>query len=436
MLTSRLETGRRLLVRAARRVVAPFDSYEVQVVDRLSHPAAVPLNKLCGMAELENPEWRKAFADLDLDRPNAPFHRKAWEFTQAVYGLRKLNRLSPDAIALGIGSGHEHILYFLANKVKDVVATDLYEGSFADKEASPLMLAHPDMFSPFHYRKDHLRVLAMDATNLNFSDASFNFVFSFSSIEHFGGHEEAIKALREIFRVLKPGGVAVISTELILNRLGKTEGFFKMRDVEPVFLNATGFDLIGGNMDDRIERRFLRHPMEFPYETTGKPCVVLRKGLTLFTSILVFLRKPPREGELETAATGEERPYKVQRYSHRAEITSPETRLSSGRGDLIHVPLKVRNLGDITWSNLPAESHTVRVGAHLLAESGDCLKWDFARQDLPSSVEPGEETQVVLPIRAPHRRGRFTLEIDMVKEGVLWFGEKGSPTLRMPLAVE
>lgn len=436
MLTSGLENGRRLLVRAARRVVAPYDSYEVQVVDRLSHPAAVPLNKLCGMAELENPEWSKALADLDLDRPNAPFHRKAWEFTQAVYGLRKLKRLSADAVALGIGSGHEHILYFLANKVKEVVATDLYEGSFADKEASPLMVTHPDMFSPFHYRKDHLRVLVMDAMNLDFPDSNFDFVFSFSSIEHFGGHAEAIKALGEMYRVLKPGGVAVISTELILNRLGKTEGFFRMRDVEPVFLNATGFDLVGGKIDDGMEKRFVRNPMEFPYEASGEPCVVLRKGLTLFTSILLFLQKPPREGEGETAATGEERPYNVEHYSHRAEISSPETRLTPGRGDLIHVTLKVRNLGDITWYNMPAESHTVRVGGHLLAEDGECLKWDLARQDLPSSVEPGEETQVALPIRSPHRRGRFTLEIDMVKEGVLWFGEAGSPTLRMPLSVE
>jgi hypothetical protein len=94
-------------LRAARNILSPLDSCEVKVVEELSYPKGVPLNKLCGVAELENPEWRLALGDLALDRPEAPFHRKAWEFAHAVYGLRKLNRLPPNAVALGVGSGHE-----------------------------------------------------------------------------------------------------------------------------------------------------------------------------------------------------------------------------------------------------------------------------------------------------------------------------------------
>jgi ubiquinone/menaquinone biosynthesis C-methylase UbiE len=59
----------------------------------------------------------------------------------------------------------------------------------------------------------------MDGTKLEFPSNTFDIAFSFSSIEHFGGenHSGALKGLKEIERVLKPGGIAVITTEYIIN---------------------------------------------------------------------------------------------------------------------------------------------------------------------------------------------------------------------------
>ena len=405
-------------------------------MSEISYPRDVPLNKLCGTAEMKNLAWRKALRDLDLDRPRASFHRKAWEFAHAVYGLRKLNRLSPNAVALGVGSGHEHLLYFLANRISRVVATDLYEGDFAEKEGCPIMLHTPEMFAPFHYRKDHLEVLSMDARKLDFPPDTFDFVFSFSSIEHFGGHRGAAMALREMARVLKPGGISVITTELILNRLGTGRDFFRKREIEPLFTRATGFELANDRLDYRVERPFLRQPMEFPYERTGKPCVVLRKGLTLFTSVALFLRKPAALETERPLATGDEIPSPVRRFIYKAEIASSTSRLFVKRAGLLRLPLTVRNLGDVVWYNYSSQTHTVRLGAHLLSANGDTLQWDFARQSLPVSVNPGEDIYLELITAAPNLRGDFLLELDLVKEGVLWFADESSPTLRIPLAVE
>ncbi|MDP2898999.1 MAG: class I SAM-dependent methyltransferase [bacterium] len=403
----------------------------------LSYPHAVPFNKLCGTAEVKNPAWWRALRDLDLVRPNAPFHRKGWEFAQAIYGLRKLKSLPPNALALGVGSGHERILYFLANRIARVVATDLYEGDFAEKEACPIMLHTPEMFAPFHYRKEHLDVLTMDAMKLDFPSNTFDIVFSFSSIEHFGGHREAVLALREMFRVLKPGGAAVVTTELILNRLGRTRGFFRRREIEPLFLQATGFELVGDGVDYRVERRFLRQPMEFPYEPTGKPCVVLRRGLTLFTSIALFLRKPAAAGSAQPlAATGDEIVSPLRRFIHRADIAPSTSRLFVKRGGLLCLPLTLRNLGDVVWYNYSSQTHIVRLGVHLLSRTGDCLARDFARQDLPVSVNPGEDVRLDLLATAPNARGDFLLELDVVKEGVLWFAEESSSASRVSLTVE
>ena len=59
----------------------------------------------------------------------------------------------------------------------------------------------------------------MNGTQLEFPSDSFDVVFSFSSIEHFGGenYSGALKSLKEMERVLKPGGIAVVTTEYIIN---------------------------------------------------------------------------------------------------------------------------------------------------------------------------------------------------------------------------
>lgn len=50
-----------------------------------------------------------------------------------------------------------------------------------------------------------------DATRLSFPDASFDVVASFSSIEHIPGPENRRAALREMVRVLRPGGHFVVT---------------------------------------------------------------------------------------------------------------------------------------------------------------------------------------------------------------------------------
>jgi SAM-dependent methyltransferase len=57
----------------------------------------------------------------------------------------------------------------------------------------------------------------MDALDLRFEDSTFDAVYSLSAIEHFGAVEGAKRALGEMARVLKPGGIAALTTECIVN---------------------------------------------------------------------------------------------------------------------------------------------------------------------------------------------------------------------------
>ncbi len=176
--------------------------------------------KLCDRRDFDDPIVRERIREIVPGlEPDAELHRKYWEFAMLTLFLEDVGRLDDNTHALAVGAGHETVLFWLANRIGRVVATDIYgEGSFAGREADATMLDDPRSFSPYPYREDRLEVRHMDARKLDFPDESFDVVFSLSSIEHFGRPDGVVEASREIGRVLRPGGVAFIATECFLRR--------------------------------------------------------------------------------------------------------------------------------------------------------------------------------------------------------------------------
>jgi SAM-dependent methyltransferase len=175
--------------------------------------------KLCDRRDFDDERLRSAIRDIVPGRPEAEeVERKNWEYAMLATFLEDVGGLSEETEVLAVGAGHEHVLYWLANRVKRVVATDIYgDGTFAGREADDSMLTNPAAFAPYPYREDHLEVQHMDARELDFPDASFDVVFSLSSIEHFGSPTDIRRASAEIGRVLRPGGHAFIATECFLD---------------------------------------------------------------------------------------------------------------------------------------------------------------------------------------------------------------------------
>ena len=151
--------------------------------------------------------------------PATHVERKVWEIGMLVLFLGEVGRLSGSAEVLAVGAGQERVLFWLASRVGGVVATDIYgEGGFQSKEAPASMLTDPASHSPYPYPEERLEVRWMDARRLEFEDASFDAVFSLSSIEHFGSPADTAAAAREIGRVLRPGGHAFLATDCFVRR--------------------------------------------------------------------------------------------------------------------------------------------------------------------------------------------------------------------------
>lgn len=268
-----------------------------------------PICELTNVDKWFSREWAKLQEDLRTPMYYPPdfVHRKTWEWVQCIYGLDKLGVLNDTAIGLGVGAGHESLMYYFSNKVKHVIATDLYDEDSIwvtnAKEGDPEILNEIDKFAPFPYNKDRLEVKRMDGRKLEFQDDTFDFIWSCSSIEHFGGHEEAAKSMREMERVLKPGGVLALATEFVIdqdlipNLKSKHPEFFNMEDLYKYLIASHNLKLVQ-NIDFSMDEYYIINHIKLPDESQSphannirKPHIVLRQDDVLFTSIFLFFRK-------------------------------------------------------------------------------------------------------------------------------------------------
>jgi SAM-dependent methyltransferase len=180
-------------------------------------------NKLCEVEDFQHPELRPLIRDIfeaelgtfGSEFPSAFEYRKHWEVAMAARTLRDFDVLREDAEVLGVGAGVEMTLFWLTNEVRRVFATDLYlaPGESWERTAVTGMLSEPERFASARWNPRRLVVQHMNGLELRYEDESFDAVFSSSSIEHFGTPDNVRRALEEIARVLRPGGVASLSTE-------------------------------------------------------------------------------------------------------------------------------------------------------------------------------------------------------------------------------
>ena len=255
-------------------------------------PVDVQLCELANPAKWDNPDWFDLLKSLGGIATNRiSMHRKGYEYTQTVYGLTQLQRLHDEARIVSVGAGHECLLYWLANRVGHVIATDMYEDSWSDsraREGDASVLTRPEQYAPFPYRKDRLVFLKMDGRSLGIAGASCDVAYSLSSIEHFGGVAGAREAVSEMARVLKPGGVLALATEWQLSGPSHPE-VFRPEQVRTIIAHPS-LKLVAP-IDERVWDRYERVPVDLLTNPYATPHMVVRSGETVFTSVMVFLEK-------------------------------------------------------------------------------------------------------------------------------------------------
>jgi SAM-dependent methyltransferase len=148
------------------------------------------------------------------------FHRKLWEYAYVLQALHDNDLLRPGARGLGFGCGAEPIGSYLAYRGLEALVTDLAPEAMAAKgwrdsgqhAASREAAFHAHLVdgASFEARVRH-RFVDMNAIPDDLS--GFDFCWSICALEHLGSIENGLAFIKNAMRTLRPGGVAVHTTE-------------------------------------------------------------------------------------------------------------------------------------------------------------------------------------------------------------------------------
>ena len=190
----------------------PFD------IDQPEPSLRSPVSQACTQSQLDEPPFFRWCEEIG---EAARYHRKQWEFCFILQVLDLNGMLAPDRRGLGFGVGAEPLVSLIADFGASVLATDLEprrarragwikSAQYAkSKEAlNERGLCEPEVFDRLvDYRYVDMNAIPEDLAG------QFDFCWSACAFEHLGSIRNGLEFVARSVETLKPGGVAVHTTE-------------------------------------------------------------------------------------------------------------------------------------------------------------------------------------------------------------------------------
>ncbi len=231
------------------------------------------------------------------------FHRKQWEFVAIAAAFEKAGILRTDARVLGFGVGTEPLPALFAKYGMQVLATDQDANSAqaqgwvdTNQHASSLSaLSRPQVISDEQLAKQ-VRYQALDMNHLPQDLGTFDGIWSACSIEHLGSIEQTLSCMVKAMSYVKPGGIAVHTTEFNLSSNTDTLAkgptvLLRERDVVELQqrLQQSGCELAALQLErgDGFLDNYVDIP---PYHSDAHLRLLIEKYCS--TSIVLIIRKP------------------------------------------------------------------------------------------------------------------------------------------------
>jgi hypothetical protein len=192
--------------------------------------------------------------------------------------------------------------------------------------------------------------------------------------------------------------------------------------------------------------------LESPFDPEYLLAVLNRAGfaqVTRFAAVDELLDVSERARELERLVARMEyppmntviavRPVPTQVSADGSEFLAaiePTGTWQTQEGDQLALSITLRNVGRGFWPASIGPTFplgTVTVGPYLPVE-GERL--ELPRVPLPRSLSPGESIGAEVRVSRAAVEGSSELRVDLVREGIAWFADYGSPPLIVPLPDE
>ena len=248
-------------------------------------------------------KWSKHLKQEGGLSENQPIHNKAWQNAIILEAIYKSKLLKKGSTALGFGVGIERVPSVLASFDIKVTATDQSFDSGKSAGWDNGQLAHdtndlnsfgickPDLFKRnLVYKNSDMNKIGTQFNN------KFDIVWSNCALGHLGSIENGLRFIENSLKCLKPGGIAVHTTEINVTSNGKTLDsggtvIFREKDIAKLFfkLRSKGYDckplvLDFGNSQQDYDLGF------YPY----KESTLLKINVAghLLSQVVLVIKKP------------------------------------------------------------------------------------------------------------------------------------------------
>lgn len=265
-----------------------------------------PVSQLATVAQIRSPEFMNWCTEIH-HRPR--LDRKLWEYCYVAQVLKIKGMLQPGKKGIGFAVGTEPLPALFAKYGCEVVASDQdfqsairqgwqQTGQFATTKRSlnSLGICDPVLFD---------KLVSLECIDMNNIPASLNetadFVWSCCSFEHLGSIEKGLEFVKNSIKCLKPGGIAVHTTEYnVLSPIETiTSGptvIFRRCDIEKLVRELTqlGYEVSPLNLctgTDHLDK-YIDLPPYYIYENRTRQHIKLRIGKYTCTSIGIVVKKP------------------------------------------------------------------------------------------------------------------------------------------------
>jgi hypothetical protein len=194
----------------------------------------------CTQKQLESPlfdRWKQILAPalpkrgLIDDSGKWRMHRKLWEWCYIAQALDERGFLQPGKKGLGFAVGKEPLPAAFAGFGCRIVATDLDTGEAksrgwvaTDQHGASLDAVNEDRVLDHEIFKQRVdfQFVDMNAIPASLRNGSFDFIWSSCSMEHLGSLRRGTDFVRTAMECLRPGGMAVHTTEFNCSSADRT----------------------------------------------------------------------------------------------------------------------------------------------------------------------------------------------------------------------
>ena len=195
-------------------------------------------SQLCRQEQLESIQFQKMFQELKIQKwfddfaranqimiPAGILHRKSWEFIYITLALAERGMLKEGKRGLGFAVGTEPLPAYFASKGCEILATDLGtegEGQKVRAEHGQNVNGETALLNKHQICGEKIFREKVTWQNVDMNEIpdelnGFDFCWSSCAIEHVGSLKKSKTFMKNMLKVLKPGGIAIHTTEYNLS---------------------------------------------------------------------------------------------------------------------------------------------------------------------------------------------------------------------------